>query len=360
MSTFLDLSSELAGYLPGLSPFLADSFVNRAWTDVCNRRLWNWLQQDAAVACPAQITAGTVSITRGSATVNCDAAASAALVAQEATAFPTVTNLQIRFGQSSPAVGQVYNITGYNAANPAAVVLTLDRVVFEATNAASGYQCYRCYVVPPVSAGSFMRWESFTDMVNGWRLRKDRTSAYFDASDPQRQAQGLAYNVGSYEVNRVADPITGATAPNSNQSAGVPNYELWPHPTGGQTFYVRMRVKGQPFVQPTDGPSQYTNLVDDQLIIQRALYMYAYPWAKANAGHFPTMKGVNWSELIVASRNSYVTDLMPTAIRMDNDQGLQDVWNRGHGLRQRWGDRLRGSQGFPIDTNFIQSHLLNI
>ena len=355
---FLDLSSELAGYLPGLSPPLADSFINRAWVDVCNRRLWNWLQQDAAIFCPAQITAGTVSITQLSETVTCNAAASAALVAQEAAATPTVTNLQIRFGGSAPVVGQVYNIVGYDATDPAAVILTLDRVVVEATNATAGYQVYRCYVVPPVAAGSFLRWESVVDMVNGWRLGKDRTSAFFDATDPQRQAQGQAYHIGSYEANRVNDAVSGATAPNANQSAGVPNYELWPHPTSGQTFYVRMRLKGQPFVQATDGPP--TNLVDDQLIIQRALYMYAYPWAKANAGHFPTMKGVNWSELIISARQNYLNELLPAAIRMDNDQGLQDVWNRGHGLRQGWGDRLRGNQGFPIDSNFIQGHLLNI
>lgn len=357
MSTFLDLSSELAGYLPGLSPFLADSYINRAWVDVCNRRLWNWLQQDAAIACPAQITAGTVAIVQGTATVTCSAAASAALVAQEATGNPTVENLQIRFGASSPAVGQVYNIVDYDAGNPAAVVLTLDRVVMETTSATSGYQVYRCYVVPPVADGAFVRWASVVDMVNGFPLGRDRTSAYFDARDPQRQAQGLAYNIGSYETNRITSAVTGATAPNATRAAGVPSYELWPHPTSGQVFYCRMRLKGQPFVNPTDSPP--TNLVDDQLIIQRALYMYAYPWAKANAGHFPTMKGVNWNDLIVASRTNYLTDLIPTAIRMDNDQGLQDVWNRGHGLRQGWGQG-RGLSVFPIDSNFIQSHLLNI
>lgn len=357
---FLDLTSELAGRLPGLSPPLADKFVNRAWVDICNRRLWNWLQQDAAIFCPAQVTAGAAAITQGSATVTLNAAASTAVAALQATALPTVTNLQIRFGQSSPAAGQVYNITGYNAAVPAAIVLTLDRVVVEATNAASGYQIYRCYIVPPVSAGLFMRWESVVDVVNGWTLKKDYTSAYFDLRDPQRQAQGMAYNIGSYETNRVADAVTGATAPNVNQSAGVPIYECWPHPTSGQNFYVRMRVKGQGFVQATDGPQQYTNLVDDQLIIERALYMYAYPWAKANVGHFPAMRGANWQHLIEDSRRAYLSDLLPTAIRMDNDQGLQDVWNRGHGLRDRLSSDLRGMRGFPIDSNFIQSHLLNI
>ena len=31
--SFASLSSELTGTLPGLSPFLADSFINRAWRD---------------------------------------------------------------------------------------------------------------------------------------------------------------------------------------------------------------------------------------------------------------------------------------------------------------------------------------
>lgn len=354
--SFLDLTSELTGVLPGLSPFLADTYVNNAWIDICNRKPWSWLRQDAAVFCPAQITAGTVAIVRGTATITASAAASAALAAQQATALPTLTNMQIRFGASTPAVGQVYSIIGYDATDPNAVILTLDRVVVEATNAASGYQCYRCYVTPPVASGTMLAWLSFTDMVNGWTLKRDFSSAYFDAKDPQRQAQGMAYYLGSYEGNRVSNIVTGATVPNPNLSAGVPSYELWPHPTSGQTFYVRMKLKGARFIQPTQEIP--TNVVDSQLIMHRALGRYAYPFAMAQASRIPAWKGLNLPTLIRLSNDSYDQGIM-TALRLDEEQASSAVTNRGHGLRGGGGIG-KGLTGFPIDSNFIQSHLLAI
>jgi hypothetical protein len=238
-----------------------------------------------------------------------------------------------------------------DASTPTALVITLDRIVVESTSATAGYQCYRAYIVPPLA--DFLKWESVVDMTNGWALRMDFTSAGFDTRDPQRQAQGMAYYVGAYAGNRVSDPITGATAPNPNQDAGTPNYELWPHPTSGQTFYTRMRRRGADFVQPTDDlPAQ----VPASLVISRALGWYAYPFAMANVGHYPQFRGVNWVQAINAAKSAYNEQLLDTR-RNDNEQSLQDVWNRGHGLRRGRGG-FKGMNQFPIDSNFMQSHLL--
>src|SRR6185437_500585 len=98
--TYQELTSELAGRLPGLSPFLAQRFVERAWQDVRNRRLWSFLLVDGAVVCPPQITAGTATIDQFSQTVTMSADATTALTPY-LNGTPLLTQMQIRFGGSS-------------------------------------------------------------------------------------------------------------------------------------------------------------------------------------------------------------------------------------------------------------------
>jgi hypothetical protein len=347
---FLDLVNELTGVVPGLSPLLAEKYINRAWTDICRERTWEFLKTAVAVVCPEQTTDGSVSITQYSDTVTCDADASAALLAINTTAQPPLNRMSIRFGATSPAIGQVYNIIDADVSVPAAIVLTLDRIVIEATDADSGYQCYRPYIVPPTD---FLAWFSFVDMVNAWPLKRDFTSAFFDLKDPQRQAQGLAYYLGAYQSTESTDGIVSAT-PFPNLAVGTTFYELWPHPTSGQTFYARYNRRGVDFTSPTD---VLPAVIDDGLVISKALYAHAYPFAKANAANFPSFKGVNWTELIAIQKGNYDTDLI-TAKRLDNENALQDIYARGHGLRTGAGGSFKGMQDYPIDANFLQSHLV--
>lgn len=347
--------AELTGILPGLSPELAEKHLNRAWSEIRGARTWSFLVTDGVVICPTQITAGSVAYTQYGTTATCDAVASAALLAQaQNTTQPGLTNLQIRFNPSnaSPAASQVYSILAVDVTNPAALVVTVDRIIVESTASAAGYQVYRAYIVPPID--DFLAWQSVVDMTNGWSLRLNATSSEFDRRDPQRQAQGMAYWVGSFAGNMIVNPVTGATAPNANQNQGVPNYELWPHPTSGQTFYVRIRRKGEDFAQPTDEvPPQ----ISESLVIQRALGWHTYAWAMANVAHYPTFKGVNFVQAINAARSYYKEELLDSK-RNDDEQSLQTVWNRGHGLRTGRGFG-KGMYDFPIDANFMQSHLLN-
>ena len=339
--SFQALSSELTGFLPGLSPFLADSYINRSWREVRDARLWSFLQEDCGIVCPAQVTAGTVSITQFSATVTCDATASAALLAISLPSPLTLTALQIRFGGAgnTAQTGQIYSIAAVDQTNPAVVVLTLGRLVMEATDAASGYQVYRCYITPTVD--DFLAWQSVVDMTNGWRLKLNYTSSSFDARDPQRQAQGQAYYVGGFKGNPELQP--------------KPQYELWPHPTSGQTFYARYRRQGEDFAEPADTQPV---IIPDALIIHRALGYHAYPWAAANIGHFPALKGANFGLLMLDAKKMYQEDLL-RAKRQDDEQELQTVWARGHGLIHG----LRGAHAmvsYPIDSAFLQAHLINL
>lgn len=348
--------AELTGELPGLSPQLAEKQINRALREVYDARNWSFLVTDGVIVCPVQVTEGTIAYTQFETTVVCDADASAALLSQTLVgAVPGLKTLQIRLNPStiSPAVSQVYSILDFDATNPAAIELTLDRMIVESTDPSAGYQVYRAYVVPPLS--DFKAWQAAVDVTNGWSLKRNFTSAYFDMMDPQRQAQGMAYYLGAWGGNRVVDAVTGGTSPQSTQNQSVPVYELWPHPTSGQNFYVRIRRRGEPLVEPTDElPDQIT----ESLVLIKAKGWYAYSFAEANIAHYPEFAKTNWAQLRTSAKLEYER-LLLDAKRNDNEQALQDVWNRGHGLRSR-PPGFKGMQGFPIDAEFIQSHLLTI
>ena len=338
--SFQTLSAELTGLVPGLSPFLSDTFVNRAWRSIRDSRQWSFLVEDCGIVCPTQVTSGTVNITQFSDIVVCDATASAALLAISLPTPLDLTAMQIRFGgtgNTSPT-GQVYSIVDFDGSDPNGLTLTLDRVVVQATNTTSGYQCYRCYIKPTID--DFLTWESIVDMTNGWRLRLNYTSTTFDMRDPQRQAQGLSYYVGAFKGNPETQP--------------KPQYELWPHPTGGQTFYGRFRRQGEDFSDPAD---ELPVIVPDLLVIERALGFHAYPWVALHQSDFPAFKGVNVAQLMLASRASY-KEMLITCKKQDDEQQLQTVYNRGHGLVHGV-TAFKGMVNFPIDANFMQSHLLN-
>ena len=355
---YLDLISQLCGELPGLSPLLAQRYLNQALGQIYNERLWSFNVLDGAVNCPAAVIAGTVSITQYSDTVTLDATASAAVLPQTLVgATPGILNMQIRFAPSTAATAsQIYNIISFDDTNPAALILTLNRVVQEATNATASYQFYRCYVIAPMT--DFLKWESFNDFANAIALldpRVNYTSALFDARDPQRQAQGIAYFLGHYAGGFQELPPSGAVRPLNTISAGQNAWELWPHPTQGQNFYVRFRRQGALFTLPTD---TQPSALSDVLILARTKADYAYPFAAANVANFPTFKGANWTLLITEAKNQYKENLID-AKRIDDEQALQTVWNRGHGLRVPRGG-FKDSGQFPIDSNFIQSHLVRI
>lgn len=349
------MTNELTGTLPGLSPLLAQIYINRAYKEILAKRAWSFLVTDGVVVCPTQITTGTVALTQYQTTITLDAAASAAIAAQLiAGAVPGILNFQIRFG-SVPTSGQVYSVVAFDDTVPAAVILTLDRMVVEATSAAASYQMYRCYVTPPIT--DFLRWESFVDVANAIRITNDklrRTSAQLDVSDPQRASQGLAYFVASWGGNRIGNPITGATIPNALTNQSTPIYELWPHPVQGQTWYVRFRRKGEDLSQPTD---ELPDQIPDTLVIQRALANHAYPFAKANVANFPTFKGANWTDLILTATKN-VNELLLDAKRNDDAQQLQTVWSRGHGLRAGRPFGRFGEPEYVVDSNYLQGHLI--
>lgn len=337
---YADLASELSGIIPGLSPLLADDYVKRAYRKVLESRLWSFLQVDDAVVCPTALTTGSFAINKYSSQVTASAVASAAFTALTATVFMPPQFLQLRF-TGTGTTGAIYNIVSVDNTNPLALVITLDRVVIEPTNPVSSYLCYRAYVAAPVA--DFLRWTSVNDVQNGIPLKLDFTSRDFDRVDPQRTSLGQSYRVGFYRASTDLPP--------------VPIYEFWPGCTSGQAFAVRYQRRGADFSAPAD--VQPAGIPDD-LIMGMALAHYGYPWALANQGRFPSLKGVNWSSLIQQARMTVYGDpgrgllgALQQAKVQDDNTATTSIINRG-----RWKGTHTNSPGFPIDANFIQSHLV--
>lgn len=336
MAAFGDLAGELVGRFPGLSPFLAQTFINRSYQKIRGEREWSFLETDGAVVCPPAIVTGTAAIVQGSPTVTMSAAARLQLIAAALPAGVTLPQLQIRF-MGNATTSQIYNILSFVDTPP--LVLTLDRPVQEATNALSPFMVYRVYLTPPIA--DFKRWISLVDMVNGFTIGRSRmtySSDYFDLRDPQRQSLSLAYYLGFYK---------GSSALSSVDS--TPIYELWPGATQGQRFYVRIQRHGADPVMTDPVPSA----LDTGVIIEGAICAHVVPHCMANMGHFPAMRGADWTTLVQVSKREYKERLIRAKIT-DDDVAMKSVWNRGHGLK---GNTV-GGVGFPypIDSNFFQSH----
>lgn len=301
---FIDLTSELAGVLPGLSPVLAATYIQRGWRDIRESRLWSFQMADAAVVCPPQVIAGTAAIVRFTSTVTLDAAASAAVAAFTPTGTPLLTQMQIRFALGT---GGIYNIISVDNSAPAARILTLDRPVQETTNATSSYQIYRCYIQPPVS--DFVRWDSVVDVANGTNLSLDLASIYFDLQDPKRTIAAPAKYCGYYQANNLG------TSPLS---------EIWPHPTTGQTFYTRFIRRGADLSASVSQP----DIISDGMIVYRALGWHVLVWAQINENHFPALKSVNWQAAVSDAKVRYMEAYL-NARRIDDEIYSRNLVARG-------------------------------
>jgi hypothetical protein len=323
---FLDLSAELAGTLPGLSPALAESYVTRAWQDITRVRHWSFLGAEAVLVCPPAVTTGTVHVTTNAPTVTCDAAATTALTPL-LTATPPLTALQFRL----PA-GTLYSIT---AAAGSPLVLTLDRPVSEPTALAAPYQVYRAYIPEP-PATDFMRWESLDDYQHQYAItgpRLTRSSVDFDRRDPARTSQGLAVELAAL------------------RGTPTPLWELWPHPTEGQTFLAFYRTNGglPDYTDPTSAPPP---VIPESLILHRALAWYGYPWAQVNKGSYVRYQRTELMGLLLEAKKSYERELL-LAKTEDDEIQLNSVYNRG------WRGHARPPLvGLIGDARYWQSHPL--
>lgn len=339
MPTVLDYASEMTGQIPGLSHQFARKFVNRALQEMKRDRLWSWNIGEGILITPQALTAaGTVAVTQWSANVTFDATARAAIAALSG--HPPFTSYQFRL-PGAP----IYNILSYNSGTG---VATLDRLFGGPTASGQAYQCYQCYYGPPSVDGvtqttDFLRYLSINNNIQGYSIAGKRlymTREELNRRDPLRGAQGLPYYAAAYRPtpgSLSGSPPTFATGPTLGQML----YELWPHPTYGQTLLCQYE-KQHVDLQLND----YVPVQAPLSLIQYRMFEHAYRWAMANSARIPELKGVNWMALILESQAKYTKELV-TAKKNDNEIMMTVLRPGTAGLYDFWG---------PIDSNFFQSH----
>lgn len=320
--TYNDLFTELSGQVPGLSPFLAKKFINRAWRDILNARDWSFLLGFGGFNAPSAFSDGTANVTQGVPAVVMSSLAAAAI-----DAVPSTQIVQRQFRIA--AAGGIYSIAAWDTSTN---TLTLDRPILEATAATATYSIFQCYFPPPpeafVGAGQgydFNNWISILDPVTPINVGLDKDKQWLDFRDPQRSDGGPAYYFVNYTTT----------------AAVIPLYEAWPHPTGGQQYVTYYKRFGLPFLL---GQTPLPQPVPDSLVIDRAMYKYVSKWVALNVGTIPALQKVNWAMLMTQARIDYKADLQAAKIEDENVYMTALI-----------GSRQFSGYG-PIDASYLQRH----
>jgi hypothetical protein len=168
-----------------------------------------------------QKTAGTVAVTRGSASV---VGTGTSWVAGD-------VGRQIKVQTSNP----IYSISALDVGTQ---TITMDRVFGGTTVTAGTYRIFDGYVTAP---DDFMRFIVVTDHFQGWRLRHWITQDELQSWDPQRNFFGQPYTLVDRRFNTL----------NTLQR---PQYEAWPYATAQRTLHYFYVKRGDDLVNDTDTP----------------------------------------------------------------------------------------------------------
>jgi hypothetical protein len=213
-------------------------------------------------------------------------------------------------------------------------IITLARVYNEGTNTRASALLYRLYYSPTTL--DFQRVDHLVDPITGYEFGWDILPGdELDRMDPMRGSVGQPWRLFFNHFD---------------SSTGLPVYEMWPGPTGQIAYTTYIWKLGTDFTLDTDAlPHQ----IPEELLMMRAK-MLAYEWA-ASAEPDP-MKSKTFMGLISYARSRYSTEgqpgrplgLLDAAIRRDEEVALQQMR-----LRPR-----RPGPGWPVDSNFAQSHAI--
>jgi hypothetical protein len=400
VSNFLIYSNKLRQWVKSLSPEQSEDFINDAWRDIREANdQWSFLLAQEYWLAPGSISLTGVGVTQFSSTLILNNHNNLLLVA--GLNNPPITNRQLRFGLSG---GPIYEISGTNAlkvtdgaitsgtslltsisgpfdathvgrlivvvgagsggsnlqttiasfvsptqvnltinasttVGPNATIswgstITLARLYNEDTNANNTALLYRIYFSPQTT--DFQRLDHLLDPITGYEFGWDIESIdELDRRDPQRSAVREPYRLFFHHFDIVT---------------GLPVYELWPGPSVSRAYVVTFWRLGLPFTNDTDAlPPQIT----EELLLTRARLL-AYEWGEANDPD-PKMRQ-SYSSLKQYIRNRYSTEAQPgrplglldQAMRRDEEVSL---------VQGRKGPRQPGP-GWPVDSNFAQSHAI--
>lgn len=195
LDTYGVIWNQVKMYCPAAGPFLAQHWVTRSFREVAERRRWSWLFRYAEFLIPAVYKTGTVTVTRGSATV-----------AGAGTVWTSgMVGRQFRTGGSTP----IYTVKTFTNAGS----IDLDLPWGGADGAGLSYEIWQAYVTP---AADFHAFVVLWDPALNWRLYTNAfTQKNLDSWDAQRSNSGNAYVVVPLDYDTSSPPL--------------PRYELWPH-----------------------------------------------------------------------------------------------------------------------------------
>jgi len=196
LSTYDGLVRQVLLRCPSASLFLAREWLDYAFRQLWDTRLWSWQRRFSQFLLMQQYGTGLVNVTRGSTTV----------IGVGATFTSSMVNAQFRVGTQTP----IYTIASFTSATQ----IDLNQVW--GGNSANGvtYSIYNAYVTAP---SDFQNFVTVWDPLFNWQLETNVTQEELNAWDAQRANTGTAYVVASlyYDVNVNNPPL--------------PMFEIWPH-----------------------------------------------------------------------------------------------------------------------------------
>ena len=338
--SFLDMTAELAGTVPRMSPLHAQQVIQRAWRRVRDSRRWSFhFVSDAQLFVPDAVVAGLVTATFGQTGVTVNATAATALNAIAAANPPLASTTlgvgrQLRIGSTngiSSPTGPNYNITAWDGVN----TLTIDRPYGEASVSAAPYQVLKCYFAPPapppfssLAADSrFVKYEVITNRNSGYAIFGPNlywSQAQLNAIDPQRGGQGEAYIMANYGDNQLGQPVI----------------ELYPNPVKFTTYSATYWTQWADLSLNVDLPHVSYELPDLVMFQSKCL---SADWALANVNTFPELAQTNW----VNYRQTQMMEYKETRIqcyKQDDEIMPLIPFRQGQGFM------------FPLGGQFLQSH----
>ncbi len=252
-----DIIGRLRGEIPDLPAAAARRYANEALGLVYDSQKWSfqlknggWLTPGLIAGSGTTSSTGTITVAQYTNTITGDATASAAWLALSGR--PLITELQIRVMPYA-----LYDIIAIDSTNPAAVVLTIDRLWTEPTVTNSPYLIYQAYFPAPVA--DFKEFFAIRDTTNAWDLDFwTYSQSDLARDDPQR----LIFNIPS-----VVLPYDTDSRQNS-ATLGYIRYEMWPHPLTRLPYSISYMRRGD-LLTKRDDTVPYP--LTDELVQWRAL-----------------------------------------------------------------------------------------
>lgn len=213
LSTYDQLVRQLLLRCPSAPFFLARSWLDFAFRQLWDHKLWSWQRKHGQILMDQIVNAGAVNVQRGSSTVT-----------GVGTAWTTdLVAHQFRVGIQTP----LYTVL---SVDDVAQTLELTTVWGGVTSLSVPYSIYNAYVTVP---SDFQNWITVWDPQYNWQLETNVTQEELNAWDAQRANTGIAYVLATLDFDDVFN------------NPPLARYEIWPHQRA-QYVYPCMYVSRPP------------------------------------------------------------------------------------------------------------------